>query len=180
MKKAIAAMLAAAILLAASACGKNSGAKETQSETPGLTGITSESEKTISSELSETEEENAVKSENSIKVTVGGASFVVDLENNDSAQALKELLSNGAVTISASNYGGFEKVCRLPETLPSNDVQIKTKPGDVMLYSGNQIVFFYGSNTWAYTRLGKVRSLSANELENILGGEENEVTIDFE
>ena len=29
-------------------------------------------------------------------------------------------------------------------------------PGDIVLYSGDQIVIFYGSNSWAYTRLGHV------------------------
>ncbi|MBP3277822.1 MAG: hypothetical protein J6M44_02575, partial [Butyrivibrio sp.] len=43
-----------------------------------------------------------------------------------------------------------------------------TEPGDIVLYSGNQIVVFYGSNSWAYTRLGHV-DLSEDELTQILG-----------
>ena len=38
-----------------------------------------------------------------------------------------------------------------------------------MLYAGNQIVVFYGSNSWAYTRLGRITDRSAEELTALLG-----------
>ena len=108
---------------------------------------------------------------------MGDKSFTVRLEDNESAAALLAMLVDGDKTIPASNYGGFEKVCRLGENLPSNDVQTRTEAGDVMLYSSNQIVIFYGSNSWSYTRLGKVEDLSAEELTQILSGPENEITM---
>ncbi|MBQ6215114.1 MAG: hypothetical protein IJJ67_06825 [Oscillospiraceae bacterium] len=114
---------------------------------------------------------------NEIRVTVGTGSFIVKLDENRSAAALKELLAEGDITVSASNYGGFEKVCALGTTLPSNDVQTTTSAGDVMLYSGNQIVIFYGANSWAYTRLGRVEGLSAEDLKSILSGPETEITL---
>ncbi len=133
-------------------------------------------------EITETEtEETAMKTDtlsgNEIRVTVGTGSFIVKLDENSSAAALKELLAEGDITISASNYGGFEKVCALGTTLPSNDVQTTTSAGDVMLYSGNQIVIFYGANSWAYTRLGRVEGLSAEDLKSILSGPETEITL---
>ena len=131
-------------------------------------------------ELSPEEDSMAAKSaleENEIRVIVGKNSFVVRLEDNESAAALRELLKDGDKTIPASNYGGFEKVCRLGTTLPSNDVQTRTSAGDVMLYSSSQIVIFYDSNSWAYTRLGKVEGLTAKELEKILSGSETEITL---
>ena len=118
-----------------------------------------------------------VLSQNEIRVTVGDNSFVIMLEDNESANALRDFLLDGDKTISASNYGGFEKVCQLGTSLPSNDKQTTTEAGDVMLYNGNQIVIFYGSNSWAYTRLGKVEGLSADELDNILSGPETELTL---
>ena len=133
-------------------------------------------------EITETEtEETGMKTEtssgNEIRVTVGTGSFIVKLDENSSAAALRELLAEGDITISASNYGGFEKVCALGTTLPSNDVQTTTSAGDVMLYSGNQIVIFYGANSWAYTRLGRVEGLSAEDLKSILSGPETEITL---
>lgn len=114
---------------------------------------------------------------NQIKMQIGEAIFTVTLEDNESAQALKEILADGAITVSCSNYGGFEKVCRLGRTLPEADTQITTNAGDVMLYNSNQIVIFYDSNSWAYTRLGKVDAEYIDSLEEILSGEETTITI---
>ena len=123
---------------------------------------------------------NKALEENQIRIIVGDNSFIVRLEDNESAAALRELLKDGDKTISASNYGGFEKVCQLGQTLPSNDVQTTTAAGDVMLYSSNQIVIFYDSNSWAYTRLGKVEDLTAEDLEEILSGPETEITLSIQ
>ena len=128
----------------------------------------------------QTEMKNADEStlaDNQIRVTVGNSSFIVNLEDNETAKALRKMLTDGDLTISASNYGGFEKVCRLGKTLPCNDTQITTEVGDVMLYSGNQIVFFYGANSWTYTKLGKVEEPSLETLEKILSGPETEITL---
>lgn len=118
--------------------------------------------------------------DNQIRVTVGSSSFIVNLEDNETAEALKEMLSDEDLTISASNYGGFEKVCQQGKTLPREDKQITTEAGDVMLYSGNQIVFFYGANSWSYTRIGKVEESSIEELESMLSGSETEITLSLE
>ncbi len=115
--------------------------------------------------------------DNQIRVTVGSSSFIVNLEDNETAKALREMIADEDLTISASNYGGFEKVCQLGKTLPRNDNQITTEAGDVMLYSGNQIVFFYGTNSWSYTKIGKVEASSIEELENVLSGSETEVIL---
>ena len=84
--------------------------------------------------------------DNQIRVTIGSRSCIVNLEDNETSKALKEMLTDEDLTISASNYGGFEKVCQLGKFLPHNDKQITTEAGDVMLYSGNQIVFLYDSS----------------------------------
>jgi len=115
--------------------------------------------------------------DNQIRIMVGNSSFIVNLEDNETAKALRKMLTDEELTISASNYGGFEKVCQLGKTLPHNDKQITTEAGDVMLYSGNQIVFFYGANSWSYTKLGKVEDLNEEELESILSGSETDITL---
>ncbi len=122
------------------------------------------------------EKEGSMNDRNVMLITVGSETLEVTLEQNASADALKELLKDGPVTADASNYGGFEKVCQLPEALPSSDNRIVTGAGDVMLYDDDKIVIFYGSNTWSYTRLGRIEGKTAAELEKILSGRESEVT----
>ena len=117
---------------------------------------------------------------NQIYIKVGESVLTAVLEENESAEALKGLLADGSLTISASNYGGFEKVCSLGTKLPRNDSQTTTHAGDICLYNGNQIVIFFGSNSWAYTRLGRISDADASELEDILGGEESEITLSLE
>lgn len=131
-----------------------------------------------SKETAKMEQVNETRlADNQIRVTVGTSSFIVNLEDNETAKELRELLIDKDLTISAENYGGFEKVCQLGKTLPRKDEEITTEAGDVMLYSGNQIVFFYGTNSWAYTKLGKVEESSLEELEKVLSGLETEVTL---
>ena len=93
---------------------------------------------------------------------------------------MTDWLSDGPRTISASNYGGFEKVCPLGVRLPSQNVQTDTQPGDVMLYSGDQIVIFHGNNAWAYTRLGWIEGKTQAELRDILSGPEDKITLRLE
>lgn len=90
-------------------------------------------------------------------------------ENNSSAKAFLEILKKSDITVDMHDYGNFEKVGSLGNTLPTNDQRITTEPGDVILYQGNQITIYYDKNTWNFTRLGKVQGLSAEELKNILG-----------
>ena len=111
-----------------------------------------------------------------IYFTVNDAVIAVALESNIAVNALKELLNEGDITYTASDYGGFEKVGNLGRAFPHSDTQMTTEAGDVVLYSGNQIVIFYGSNSWSYTKLGRIQGYSAIELKNILT-EKNPVTI---
>ncbi len=124
----------------------------------------------------ESTEENIMET-NELYIKIGGNTLNAVLEDNESAAALKKLLINKTLTISASNYGGFEKVCSLGTSLPRNDVQTTARAGDICLYSGNQIVIFYGSNSWSYTRLGKISNANGSELKKILSGTETELTL---
>ena len=91
-----------------------------------------------------------------IEIQIGDATMIAELNNNEATSELIGLLSSDEIVMSASNYGGFEKVCSIGQSLPRNDEQITTKPGDIMLYNGNQLVIFYDSNSWAYTPIGHI------------------------
>lgn len=111
-------------------------------------------------------------------IQIGDATLTAVLEDNPSAQALAELLEDGPVTLEAENYGGFEKTARLPEALPQNDTRITAGPGDVMLYQGDTVVLFYGSNTWAYTKLAHITETEG--LEAALSGGETAFTLSLQ
>ena len=100
---------------------------------------------------------------------IGDETVTVEWEENDSVNALMELAKNEPLTVQMSMYGGFEQVGSLGTSLPRDDVQTTTQAGDIVLYSGNQVVVFYGSNSWAYTRLGRITDKTAEELAELLG-----------
>ncbi|MCI9081822.1 MAG: DUF362 domain-containing protein [Lachnospiraceae bacterium] len=108
-------------------------------------------------------------------IIIGEHTLTVTLADNSSAAALQELLQKGDITVDAHDYGNFEKVGSLGTDLPANDEQITTEPGDVILYQGNQITLYYDTNSWSFTRLGKVQGVSADELKAILG--EGDITM---
>ena len=112
-----------------------------------------------------------------IKITVSGKTLPVKIEDNEATKALVVALREASITYEAHDYGGFEKVGPLGLTLPANNSQITTQPGDVILYSGNQIVLFYGSNTWSYTRLGKIQYESLDELKSFLKAGEGNISV---
>ena len=93
-------------------------------------------------------------------LTVEGATFPATFADNQGAEALADLLTDGPLTLSLEDYGGFEKVGSLGQSLPTSNTHMSTQSGDIVLYQGNQIVLFYGSNAWSYTRLGQVTDLT--------------------
>ena len=126
------------------------------------------------------EEQTQVKDSSmpeTIKITISGKTLPVKLENNKAARALVEALREAPVTYEAHDYGGFEKVGPLGRSLPSSDTQTTTQAGDVILYSSNQIVLFYGSNSWSYTRLGKIQYGTLDELKSFLKAGEGNISV---
>ena len=105
----------------------------------------------------------------SFAIGVGDTQLVATLADTDAARALAQRLQDGSVTVSLHAYGGFEKVGPLPWSLPASDEQTAAQPGDVMLYQGNQITVFTGSNSWAYTRLGHIEGATSESLLEVLG-----------
>lgn len=112
-----------------------------------------------------------------IYITAGDTRLTATLEDNSATAALKERLKTAPVTIDMSDYGGFEKVGDFGFNLPASDEQVTTQACDFVLYRGNRLVIFYGSNTWSYTRLGKITGVTPDELKTILGNGNVTVTL---
>jgi hypothetical protein len=119
------------------------------------------------SQMITTTEETPVKTD--LILRIDGQKVSVTWEDNESVTALRVLAAEAPITIQMSMYGGFEQVGPIGTSLPRNDVQTSTEAGDIVLYSGSQIVVFYGSNSWAYTRLGRIGGLNSSELTSLLG-----------
>lgn len=103
-----------------------------------------------------------------LMLSIDGTPVTVLWEDNETVSELLTAAQNGAIEVSASRYGGFEQVGSLPQSFSRSDVQMTTQPGDIVLYSGNQLVIFFGSNSWSYTRLGHVNGMSSEELSDLL------------
>ena len=136
------------------------------------TNITEKEEKVENNTINE----NKVEDMGRIYIKVNNQILDVELEDNSATKELKEKLKNGDIVIEAHEYGGFEKVGILGFSLPREDINVTTTAGDIVLYQGNQISIFYNSNSWSYTKLGKIQNTSANELKNILGNEDVKIT----
>lgn len=102
--------------------------------------------------------------DNTIKITAGDTSFTATLADNLSVKALKELLAEGPLTINMNDYAGMEKVGPIGTSLPRNDEQISTGAGDIILYQGNSLVIYYDTNSWDFTRIGKIEGVTGEAL----------------
>ncbi len=134
------------------------------------------------SNLASTSDESintTVEEDDNMELTLKIENFKVDVswENNESVNELKNLAVDELI-INMSRYGGFEQVGSLKTMITSSDTRITTIPGDIMLYSSNQIVIFYGSNTWEYTKLGHI-NLSKNELTNLLSNKDVSISLSY-
>ena len=114
-----------------------------------------------------------------MQMKINDTPVTVTWEENESVDALKELAQNG-LTIRMSMYGGFEQVGPIGRSLPRQDAQTSTSSGDIVLYSGNQLVVFYGSNSWAYTRLGHIDDKTPDEMRELLGNGDVIITLEYD
>ena len=114
--------------------------------------------------------------ETEMKLYFNDTEIPVTWENNETVEALMEALEDGEIVVDMSMYGGWEQVGSLGKSYPRNDTQMTTKNGDIVLYSGNQIVVFYGENSWAYTKLGEM-DLSEDEVTKLLSNGDITLTL---
>ncbi len=115
----------------------------------------------------------------SLRMTIGDTPVSVAWEDGDAVEALRELCREKPLTIEMSMYGGFEQVGSIGTALPTADRQTTTSPGDIVLYSGDQLVVFYGSNAWAYTRLGHITDQTTQELTQLLSNGNVTITLSY-
>lgn len=185
-KKMSAIVFAFLVLLSMTACGSDtdtvqmpegservsaqSDEKEQDPEAQTEDGTDTQDQET----LSEAEQE---ETEMILNIQAGEHLLTATLAQNSSVDALVSMLSEGPVTIRMSDYANMEKVGTLPESLPRNDEQISTDAGDLILYQGNSFVIYYDTNSWNFTRLGKVNDVTQQELKEILG--DGDVTVEL-
>ena len=112
-----------------------------------------------------------------LMVNVGETIFSIDLSNNSSAEEFLDKVNQGGLTVDMYDYGDFEKVGDLPWDLPTNDEEITTVPGDVILYQGNKITIYYDENTWNFTKLGHIKA-TPEEIRETFGGKDD-ITAEF-
>lgn len=165
MRRLIAWPLLLCVLLSAGSCAA------TRENRPDLLATTGE-------ESTDAAEENTKEEARSMKVQIGGSVFTATLEENDAVNALVAMMEEAPVVVEMNDYSGFEKVGSLGASLPTSDSQTTTRAGDIVLYNGSQIVIFYGSNSWSYTRLGRVDDLTG--WEEALGGDDVTVTFSLD
>ncbi|MBM6920542.1 hypothetical protein H6A12_05150 [Phocea massiliensis] len=158
-------------------CGQNNKTPGDGSEQSSVLAVSSDPSEN-NEESSSSQSESAAEREDTalkINVQVGDHLFTATLEDNTAADAFFEMMKTAPVLIEMRDYSGFEKVGSLGARLPASDHQTTTHEGDIVLYNGNQIVVFYGSNSWRYTRLGKIDDLSG--FKDALGS--GDVTVTF-
>ena len=128
---------------------------------------------------------NASEGGDTMQMMIGDTPVTVAWEDNASVDALKALAegllpAEEGLTIEMSMYGGFEQVGAIGQSLPRDDQQTTTTSGDIVLYSGNQLVVFYGSNSWAYTRLGHITDQTPEQMKALLGNGDVTITLSMQ
>ena len=133
--------------------------------------------KEIDNEPIKTETDEVVKENDNmnLKLFIDEKEVPVIWEDNESVKALYEFAINNPLSIDMRMYGGFEQVGSLNTNLPRDDHNIVTQAGDIVLYNGSQIVIFYGSNSWTYTKLGKIENADTDNMKQLLAN--NDVTV---
>ncbi|MDE6529935.1 MAG: hypothetical protein K2K96_04095 [Lachnospiraceae bacterium] len=114
--------------------------------------------------------------ESDMKLYINDQEIPVIWEDNETVLELMEQAANSDITVQMSMYSDNEQVGPLGKDYTRDDKQTTTHNGDIVLYSGNQIVVFYGSNSWAYTRLGKM-DIPQDEVNELLSNGDVELKL---
>ena len=170
MKRSIILITTLVLMCTLVSCSRPTSDQTTEPSQP----TTEESDATSDDTTTQTKGDDELMNK-TLFLKIGNTEVDVNWHDNDSVTALKKLAKEG-LTIEMHMYGGFEQVGSLGTSITSDDTRITTSPGDIVLYSSNQIVIFYDSNTWAYTKLGHI-NLSKSELTDLLGDEDVTITL---
>ncbi len=139
--------------------------------------LTNNNESSINISQNQGEQESEQLEEKIMFIKIGDNTLTANLVDNSSTRALLELLENGDITINMRDYANFEKVGSLGTNLPRNDEYFTTQAGDLILYQGNQFVIYYDTNSYSFTRLGKIQNVSQQELKDLLGSGSVTITL---
>ena len=177
MKRHIPLVLLLAALLCLSGCaGRHDLPTEPPTSAIEDTPQAAESEKSTEMTTEETTMPEIDTTEPMLLLTIDGTAVDIQWENNAAVAELYALAQN-VITVNTTAYGGFEQVGSLPQSFSRSDTQMTAQPGDIVLYSGNQLVVFFGSNSWSYTKLGHISGLSADELAALLNKEQTVIEL---
>lgn len=110
-------------------------------------------------------------------VTIGDKTQCVTLADNTTVQELVSRLAQAPISVTLNTSGGFEVWGPLGFSLTTSNEQQNAQPGDVFLYNGSNICFFYGTNAWSYTPIGKMKGLTVDELKEFLKAGDNNIYV---
>jgi len=150
MRRILSILLTGVLLCSLSGCGQN----QTEVILPEHFSMSvPETTATVSSQLVATELPTA---NTDMRLYFNKTEIPVTWEKCKAVEELMDEAANGDIIVSMSMYGGWEQVGSLGKSYTRDDKQMTAVSGDIVLYSGNQIVVFYGSNSWSYTKLGRM------------------------
>ncbi|MBM6855510.1 hypothetical protein H6B11_15370 [Mediterraneibacter glycyrrhizinilyticus] len=174
------------MMLSLVACSRENVPSENETITTETENTQTEAEKNESEDDQNTQADTNTDSteavgqeaEMKLQIEAGGSTFTATLEDNEAVTAFVEMLEDESIVIEMDDYSGFEKVGSLGTSLPASNSQMTTQAGDIVLYNSSQIVMFYGSNSWSYTKLAEVDDLTG--WEDALGSGSVTVTFSIE
>jgi len=166
------------IMFCMSACSGNT-INSGDNQNVGTEIATTESIEAQSIEENESADDEAI-GDSTMIMMIDDTKVNVEWEDNQAVEALRDMAKDGDVTIKMTMYGGFEQVGSIVQSLPRDDKQTTTSSGDIVLYSGNQIVVFYGSNSWSYTRLGHISDKDEAEMTELLSNGDVNITLSID
>lgn len=140
---------------------------------------TQATQKAQTSQVTESNKDND-KAVNEVNLYVNGTKVNVSWEDSTTVNQIAEYAKSKPITVNSTRYGDFEQVGNLPQDFTSNDAQMTTKAGDIVLYSSNKLVVFFGSNSWSYTKLGHIDGLSEGELAKMLNNKTASIEIKWQ
>ena len=167
------ALLAAVLCALLCGCAQSAPAADTASE-PVV-----QSTQSVQSQPEPVESETQEEA-TGMNLQIGDTTLTATLADNSSARALAALLEEGPLTLTLEDYAGMEKVGPLGTSLPQNNEQMVTGPGDLILYQGSSFVIYYDTNSWSLTRLGHIDDADEARLRELLGDGAVTVTLSLE
>ena len=108
---------------------------------------------------------------------INGTEVPVTWENNESVYDLQILVRDG-LTIDMSDYYAIGQNGLIGQSIANDGEVVTTSPGDIVLYSGYEMIIFYGSVKGVYTEVGKI-DLPEDEITALLSDEDAVITLDY-